>query len=377
MNPVRTQIHFLPSHRSVLRAFRTGVSLHSHTELSQEELSGLPRHLERMPVVSHFLRREIESYRARTGQPVDFSRAYWRGPLDARSAHELEKRQIERLELPGIVSLTDHDNLDAGLQLRAQGVVPDAPVSVEWTVPFESTYFHIGVHNVDPAHAPALMRQMASYTRQPFPETLGGLFEELDADPSVLIVFNHPLWDMAGIGHQLTLATAQGFLRTYGLRLHALEINGLRCWRENLGIVHLAQASGHPVVSGGDRHGLEPNATINLTRAVNFSQFAREIREERTSDIAILPQYGEPLCLRHLLTAWDAVREHPQLARQRWIARVFVRCEDGVERPLSHIWTGGAPRWIDPCLNVIGLLASTPMRTVGRLANLADVSVML
>ena len=47
MNPVRTQIHFLPSQKSVLRAFRTGVSLHGHTELSQEELSGLPRHLER------------------------------------------------------------------------------------------------------------------------------------------------------------------------------------------------------------------------------------------------------------------------------------------------------------------------------------------
>jgi|HubBroStandDraft_2_1064218.scaffolds.fasta_scaffold06603_4 hypothetical protein len=377
MNPVRTQIHFLPSHRSVLRAFRAGVSLHSHTELSQEELSGLPRHLERMPVVSHFLRKEIERYRAKTGQPVDFSRAYWRGPLDAHSAHELEKRQIETLDLPAIVSLTDHDNIEAGLQLRAEGIVADAPVSVEWTVPFEPTYFHVGIHNMAADCAPALMQRMASVTRQPSAQAVGELLEELDADPSVLIVFNHPLWDMRGIGHEYTVATAERFLKMYGQRLHALEINGLRCWRENLGVVHLAQESGHPVVSGGDRHGLEPNATINLTRAANFAQFAREIREERTSDIAILPQYGEPLYLRHLLTAWDAVREHPQLERQRWIARVFIRCEDGIERPLSHIWTEGAPRWIDPCLNVIGLLASTPMRTVGRLANLADVSVML
>jgi hypothetical protein len=377
MNPVRTQIHFLPSHRSVLRAFRTGVSLHSHTELSQEELSGLPRHLERMPVVSHFLRREMERYRAKTGQPVDFSRAYWRGPLGPHSAHELEKQQIETLDLPAIVSLTDHDNIEAGLQLRAEGIVADAPVSVEWTVPFEPIYFHIGIHNMPADRAPGLMQRMASYTHQPSTGVLGGLLEELCADPNVLIVFNHPLWDMRGIGHQSTLAAVERFLRTYGQRIHALEINGLRCWRENLGVVHMAQESGHPVVSGGDRHGLEPNATINLTRAVNFAQFAREIREERTSDIAILPQYGEPLYLRHLLTAWDAVREHPQLERQRWIARVFVRCEDGTERPLSHIWTEGAPRWIDPCLNVIGLLASTPMRTVGRLASMADVSVML
>jgi hypothetical protein len=246
MNPVRTQIHFLPSHRSVLRAFRAGVSLHSHTELSQEELSGLPRHLERMPVVSHFLRKEIERYRAKTGQPVDFSRAYWRGPLDAHSAHELEKRQIETLDLPAIVSLTDHDNIEAGLQLRAEGIVADAPVSVEWTVPFEPTYFHVGIHNMAADCAPALMQRMASVTRQPSAQAVGELLEELDADPSVLIVFNHPLWDMRGIGHEYTVATAERFLKMYGQRLHALEINGLRCWRENLGVVHLAQESGTP-----------------------------------------------------------------------------------------------------------------------------------
>jgi hypothetical protein len=377
MNPVRTQIHFLPSHRSVIRAFRTGVSLHSHTECSQEELSGLPRHLERMPVVSHFLRREMERYRAKTGQPVDFSRAYWRGPLDARSAHDLERKQIEQLDLPAIVSLTDHDNIDAGLQLQCKLGISDAPVSVEWTVPFEQTYFHVGVHNMAAHQAQTLMQRMAAYTRQPAPEALGHLLEEFDADRSVLIVFNHPLWDMAGIGHEFTRAATARFLKLYGPRIHALEINGLRSWQENLGVVHLAQESGHPVVSGGDRHGLEPNATINLTRAVNFAQFAQEIREERTSDIAILPQYGEPLYLRHLLTAWDAVREHPQLARRCWIARVFVRCDDGIERPLSHIWTKGAPRWIDPCLNIIGVLASAPFRTVGRLANLADASAML
>src|SRR5690242_15726797 len=142
MNPVRTQIHFLPYHRSVIRAFRTGVSLHSHTEFSQEELSGLPRHLERMPVVSHFLRLELERYRVRTGKSVDFSRAYWRGPMDAHSAHDLEKRQIERLDLPAIVSLTDHDNIDAALHLRSEQIVCDTPVSVEWTVPFEQTFFH-------------------------------------------------------------------------------------------------------------------------------------------------------------------------------------------------------------------------------------------
>lgn len=377
MKPVRTQIHLLPSQRSVIRAFRTGISLHSHTECSQEELSGLRRHLERMPVVSHFLRREVEQYQARNGCPLDFSRAYWRGPLDARSAHDLERRQIEHLDLPAIVSLTDHDNIDAGLRLRSEGIVGDAPVSVEWTVPFEQTYFHVGVHNMPPDRARSIMGRMAAYTREPGVQELGQFLEDLDANRNMLIVFNHPLWDMAGIGRAPVRAAATRFLRMYGPRIHALEINGLRSWEENLGVVRMAQESGHPVVSGGDRHGLEPNATINLTRAENFAQFAQEIREERTSDIAVLPQYEEPLCLRHLLTAWDAVREHPHLERQRWVARVFIRNEDGSEQPLSQIWTQGAPRWIDPCLNVVGLLASAPLRMVGRLANFASVSAML
>src|SRR5215472_1146061 len=97
MKPARTRIHFLPSHRPVIRAFRKGVSLHSHTDFSREELSSLPRHLERMPLVSHFLHHEMEQYRARTGRALDFSRAFWRGPLDPRSAHELERKQIETL----------------------------------------------------------------------------------------------------------------------------------------------------------------------------------------------------------------------------------------------------------------------------------------
>src|SRR3974390_824555 len=240
MNPVRNQIHFLPSHRSVIRAFRTGVSLHGHTQFSREELSSLPRQLERMPVVSHFLRCEMERYHAKTGQPVDFSRAFWGGPLDARSAHDLEGKQIEGLDLPAIVSLTDHDNIDAGLQLRSEHYVSDSPVSVEWTVPFEETYFHIGVHNMAPQDARSLMARLAAYTQHPDPQVLGQLLEELDADRSVLIIFNHPLWDMAGIGGERVLAAAKQFLRTYGPRIHALEINGLRSWPENMGVVHVA-----------------------------------------------------------------------------------------------------------------------------------------
>jgi hypothetical protein len=64
---------------------------------------------------------------------------------------------------------------------------------------------------------------------------------------------------------------------------------------------------------------------INLTRATCFAEFAEELRCERFSDIAVLPEYREPLVVPHLLTTWDATREHPHLAeRRRWIDRVFV-----------------------------------------------------
>jgi hypothetical protein len=42
------------------------------------------------------------------------------------------------------------------------------------------------------------MQRLAAYTHQPCAEVLGQLLEELHADRSVLIILNHPLWDMAG-----------------------------------------------------------------------------------------------------------------------------------------------------------------------------------
>lgn len=369
MKQCRTQVFFLPAESSVTRAFTTGVSLHSHTEHSQEKLVDFPRYLEQMPVVSHFFRRERERYFARHGESVDFSRAYWRGPLGAEAAYEVERTQIERLDLRALVSLTDHDNLEAGLLLQKDRPAGEIPVSVEWTVPYEQTYFHMGVHNIAPAEAVSCMQILAQFTRDPQSHCLGHLLEMLDASPAALLVLNHPLWDLAGVGPAQMIAVATRFLQTYGTRIHALEINGLRSWQENLATLELAKATGYPVVTGGDRHGLEPNAMINLTRASTFAEFVQEVREERSSDMAILPQYREPLAFRHLLCAWDVVREHSQNSRQKaWIGRIFVRCPDGIDRPLSAFWTRGVPPWIDPCLNVIGVLASPPVRTAARLA---------
>src|SRR5262245_30748877 len=156
----------------------------------------------------------------------------------------------------------------------------------------------------------------------------------------MLVVLNHPFWDQGRIGSHRTVIALRQFLDEYGRCIHALEMNGLRPWQENLAVVQIAGDYGKAVVSGGDRHGMEPNATINLTRASTFLGFVRAIRDEQSSDIAVLPQYGEPLLLRHLLTAWDVVKEHPQLEeRRQWTARVFMMDDEGVERPVCGLWS--------------------------------------
>jgi len=88
------------------------------------------------------------------GLQIDFAQGYWTPPLCPRSAYEVEKNQIEQtLGMQALVSLTDHDCIDAPLLLRVVPAMHETPVSLEWTVPFQSAKFHLGVHNC-PARAP-------------------------------------------------------------------------------------------------------------------------------------------------------------------------------------------------------------------------------
>ena len=48
----------------------------------------------------------------------DFDRANWRPPLQPRMAYDLEARQIQRLNLNSLVSITDHDTIEAPMLLR-------------------------------------------------------------------------------------------------------------------------------------------------------------------------------------------------------------------------------------------------------------------
>jgi hypothetical protein len=53
----------------------------------------------------------------------------------------VEKRSIEReLGLAALVSITDHDNIEAASQLGALEETEQAPISMEWMVPFGPSY---------------------------------------------------------------------------------------------------------------------------------------------------------------------------------------------------------------------------------------------
>ena len=162
----RTTVQFLWREPGAVEGFRMAVSLHSHTMHSREGLGFVPRYASCVPILSWEFERQTRRYEISQGKLPDFSAAYWTSPLPSREAFEVERKQIEDgLGLSGIVSLTDHDNIDAGCQLQV--LQREIPVSVEWTIPFEETFFHLGLHNLPLQAARDLMAALASYTQRP------------------------------------------------------------------------------------------------------------------------------------------------------------------------------------------------------------------
>jgi hypothetical protein len=183
------------------------------------------------------------------------------------------------------------------------------------------------------------------------------------------VVFNHPLWDERGIGAAPHLEMVRTLLRDHGAHIHALELNGLRPWSENRAVGAMARETGHPLVSGGDRHGCEPNANLNLTNAVSFAEFVEEIRFDGFSDVLFMPQYREGRRFRYVETIWDILRDYPEhVSRVRWSDRVFYRQPDGNEVPVSTLWRKGVPDVLRCFIAAIELFQRPSVRSVLRLA---------
>jgi hypothetical protein len=349
-------VEFLWRNPGVAGRFQTGVCLHGHTLHSEECLWFLPRYLSLVPGISQAIR----GYR-RAG--VDFARAYWTPPLTPASALDLEREQIGGLSLRPIVSLTDHDNLEAGLALQVTADRRRVPLSVEWTVPYEHSIFHLGIHNLPRQW----MAAMAAYTQAPERTRLAELLSALAAIPETLIVLNHPFWMEEGVSEAAHRPALARLLGECGGWIHALEMNGTRPWRENADTLALAGAHSRPVVSGGDRHAREPAACLNLTNAAGFAEFAAEVRAGE-STVVFLPHYRESMAMRILEASWDILRPYPEYpGRERWTDRIFYRGEDGVARPLAAIWDRGAPWMARAAAATLELAATTQLRQAVRL----------
>lgn len=356
--------------------FTTGVSLHSHTNQSKEtldfiaELSNdwafLP------PIMRWFEQRCVKT----SGIQPHYARAYWTPPLTPRLAFDLERTQIEqKLQMPAMVSITDHDDIQAPMLLRSLESARQIPVSVEWTVPFGQGAFHLGIHNLPSASGAEWMQRMEAFTAIPLAERpaklLSEMLAELDEVPSVLIVFNHPMWDLYRIGEAKHRFLVNDFLAVNGQHIHALELNGLRNWDENNQVTRLAQQWNQLLISGGDRHGVEPNANVNLTHETSFTGFVNEVRKERISNVLFMPQYAEPWKHRLLNSTLAAIRNYPDFPEgsQRWDERVYHPDADGVIRSLDDLWiTGQAPVYLSAFLNGVRMLGAAPVSSGLRLA---------
>lgn len=351
----------------VTRSYTTAVALHGHTVHSKESLYFISDYANRSAVTRSILahlERKCEKVRPNFGQ------AYWTPPLPPRPAYELEKNQIENtVGLASMVSLTDHDNVEAALLLRLLPETREIPISLEWTVPYGSTEVHLGVHNMPAGSVAALVSEMQAYTANPNTQRLPEILAGLNEISGLLLVLNHPLWDLCAIGKRAHRASVERFLAKHNSFFHALELGGLRTWEENQDVVDLAEKWKHPVISGGDRHGCEPAAVLNLTGAATFAEFVDEVRTAQVSNLVFMPQYRQSLAVRMLRTVNDVVAEIPgHPLGSRWDNRTFHPDAEGVIRPLSQTWQK-SPGFLNTIFAGFRLIDTEPVKAATRLVS--------
>jgi hypothetical protein len=283
----------------------------------------------------------------------------------------VERNQIEKvLALAALVSLTDHDSISAPTLLRVVEETSQIPLALEWSVPFEGAVFHLGVHNLPSSRAQAIVADLGSYTRHQSALQLSELLAMLHQCPEVLLIFNHPLWDLSGMGRQRYAQVLGRFLQVNVRFLHAFELNATRSRSENNRVIELAGLWRRLLISGGDRHGCEPSGALNLTRAESFSEFVHEIRVEQRSHVLFMPQYAEPLGIRTTQAVLDVIRDYPGYSPgcRRWDDRVFHPDQSAAgEQPISALWKA-PPAFIERIFAVMRVMEnSTVQRALGQI----------
>jgi hypothetical protein len=361
-----SRISYLWNDEHVAKGFASGVSLHSHTNRSKETLDFIVKLANEHSIFKGIIAREEQRAKQNHRLKINYAESYWTPPLTPRLAFDLESRQIaESLQVQPLVSITDHDDIHAPMVLRTVASARHIPVSVEWTTPFGGDQaFHLGIHNLPSASGADWMREFANFTANPSDARLREMLCALHDLPHVLIIFNHPLWDLYKVGYDLHQQRVEEFLTQNSCCLHAVELNGLRNWEENRLVKRLAARWNKLLISGGDRHGLEPNANVNLTNATSFNEFVDEIRREHRSHVLFMPQYAEPWKHRIMRSTLDAIRDYPDFpdGSRRWDERVYHPDVNGVARPLSQLWPDGqAPAYMRMVIHFVRMLGSNPV----------------
>ncbi|WP_103934238.1 PHP domain-containing protein [Bryocella elongata] len=324
----------------------------------------------RNAMLNRWLRTQNEYAVRVSANPLNLDKAYWTPPLTPMAAFRVESLQIEReLGLRSLVSISDHDTIGAPMALRVLPETRHVPISVEWTVPFGDAVFHMGIHNLPAFAAESMMENFREYTKSPRRERLTELLEWLDAQRDVLVVLNHPYWDLAHIGSDLHEKALHALLAEEGECIHALELSGIRSWEENQSVRRLAEGFNQMLISGGDRHGSEPNATLNLSSCTSFDEFVNEIRRDRQSHVLFMPQYRESNTLRVLHTLRAVTREYSEfpVGSQRWDERVFHCDRSGEMQPIAHLWSK-PPIYIKAFFALLALLDVGPVDQTLRVA---------
>jgi len=203
---VANKLTYLQQDPTVGSQFTTAVSLHGHTNRSRESLYFISEFANRRGLLRWALSKQDRKAQRESGIRMDLWKAYWTPPLAPLEAFQVERKQIEdTLGMQSLISLTDHDSIEAPLLLR---VVPEArriPVSLEWSIPFEQTVFHLGVHNLPTAEAETWVRAAANMY-VPHDEKLRIIpqddnflakepwdFRNTPSDHYPLLLFYHPL----------------------------------------------------------------------------------------------------------------------------------------------------------------------------------------
>jgi hypothetical protein len=333
------RVSFLWQEPAVHEAYKTAVSLHGHTIYSQERLEFIAQIAEKAWLLRWLLHIKNKEALRESNVSLQFNRAYWTPPLTPSAAHDLERRQItDVLGLQSVISLTDHDNVQAPLLLRVHKNADEVPISTEWTVPYHGGELHLGLHNLPANGAEAIVSALNAYTSHPNESHLKSILAELHHCNHVLIVLNHPLWDIIGAGEKVHSEAVASFMAAMGQYVHAFELGGLRSWEENRKTYELAQQWNVAAIGGGDRHGAEPSAVVNLTNACALPEFVREVLRRQTH-VLFMPQYAKPLWTRLLQVVLDATQPQPgHPLGTYWDERTFHPDEHGKVRAISELW---------------------------------------